>query len=48
MLVEKVKQMSADGELWVGGNDDAGGIGALGVVAGPISEETLFSSKTPP
>ena len=42
-LVEKVKQMSAEGELWIAGNDDAAGIGALGAAAGLISEETQFT-----
>lgn len=42
-LVEKVKQMPAEGELWIVGNDDAAGIGALGVAAGLISEESQFT-----
>ena len=42
-LVEKVKQMPAEGELWIIGNDDAGGIGALGVCAGLIAEEAQFT-----
>lgn len=42
-LVEKVKKMSAEGELWIIGNDDAGGIGALGVGAGLIAEEAQFT-----
>ena len=42
-LVEKVKQMPAEGELWIAGNDDAAGIGALGVAAGLIAEEAQFT-----
>ena len=42
-LVEKVKQMPAEGELWIIGNDDAAGIGALGVSAGLIAEEAQFT-----
>ena len=42
-LVEKVKRTPAEGELWVVGNDDAAGIGALGVAAGLIAEETQFT-----
>ena len=42
-LVGKVKAMSAEGELWIVGNDDAAGIGALGVAAGLIAEETQFT-----
>ena len=42
-LVEKVKNMFTGGELWIAGNDDAGGIGALGVAAGLIAEEAQFT-----
>ena len=42
-LVEKVKRMPAEGELWIVGNDDAAGIGALGVGAGLIAEEAQFT-----
>ena len=42
-LVEKVKQMPAEGELWIIRNDDAAGICALGVNAGLIAEEALFT-----
>ena len=42
-LVEKVNQMPANGELWIIGNDDAAGIGALGVGAGLIAEEVQFA-----
>ena len=42
-LVGKVKKMSAEGELWIIGNDDAAGIGALGVAAGLIAEESQFT-----
>lgn len=42
-LVEKVKRMPAEGELWITGNDDAAGIGALGVTAGLIAEEAQFT-----
>ena len=42
-LVEKIKQMPAEGELWIIGNDDAAGIGALGVAAGLIAEEGQFT-----
>ena len=42
-LVEKVKQMSAEGELWIARNDDAAGISALGDAAGLNSEETQFT-----
>ena len=42
-LVEKVKAMPTEGELWIVGNDDAAGIGALGVAAGLIAEETQFT-----
>ena len=45
-LVEKVKQMSAEGKLWIIGNDDAAGIGALGVAAGLIVEEGRFTVHT--
>ena len=41
-LVEKVKAMRAEGELWIVGNDDAAGIGALGVAAGLIAEDAQF------
>ena len=41
-LVEKVKAMPTEGELWIVGNDDAAGIGALGVAAGLIAEEAQF------
>ena len=41
-LVEKVKNMFTGGELWIAGNDDAGGIGALGVAAGLIAEEAQY------
>ena len=42
-LVEKVKAMPTEGELWIVGNDDAAGIGALGVAAGLIAEEAQFT-----
>lgn len=42
-LVEKVKTMSTQGELWIVGNDDATGIGALGIAAGLIAEEAQFT-----
>jgi len=42
-LVEKVKRMATEGELWVIGSDDAAGIGALGVSAGLIAEEAQFT-----
>ena len=42
-LVEKVKQMPTEGELWIIGNDDAAGIGALGVAAGLVAEEAQFT-----
>ena len=42
-LVEKVKQMSAEGELWIVGNDDVTGVGALGVCAGLVAEEPRFA-----
>jgi hypothetical protein len=42
-LVELVKNMPQGGELWVVGNDDAAGIGALGVAAGLIAEEAQFT-----
>ena len=42
-LVEKVKTMPTEGELWIVGNDDATGIGALGVAAGLIAEEAQFT-----
>lgn len=42
-LVEKVKTMPLEGELWIAGNDDAAGIGALGVAAGLIAEEVQFT-----
>ena len=42
-LVEKVKTMPTEGELWVVGNNDAAGIGALGVAAGLIAEEAQFT-----
>ena len=42
-LVEKVKAMPSQGELWIVGNDDAAGIGALGVAAGLIAEEAQFA-----
>ena len=45
-LVEKVKRMAAEGELWVTGNDDAAGIGALGVAAGLIAEEAQFTVRS--
>ena len=35
--------MFTGGELWIAGNDDAGGIGALGVAAGLIAEEAQFT-----
>ena len=41
--MEKVKAMPAEGELWIVGNDDASGIGALGVAAGLIAEEAQFT-----
>lgn len=42
-LVEKVKTMPTEGELWIVGNDDAAGIGALGVAAGLVAEEAQFT-----
>jgi len=42
-LVEKVNRMLAEGELWIIGNDDAAGIGALGVAASLIAEEGQFT-----
>lgn len=42
-LVEKVKTMSAEGELWIVGNDDAAGIGALGIAAALTAEEVQFT-----
>ena len=42
-LVEKVKAMPIEGELWIAGNDDADGIGALGVAACLIAEEAQFT-----
>jgi hypothetical protein len=42
-LVDKVKTMPTEGELWIVGNDDAAGIGALGVAAGLIAEEAQFT-----
>lgn len=42
-LVEKVKNMPTEGELWIAGDDDAAGIGALGATAGLIAEETQFT-----
>ena len=42
-LVEKVRQIPAEGELWIIGNDDAPGIGALGVAVDIISEEVQFT-----
>lgn len=42
-LVDKVKTMPPEGELWIVGNDDAAGIGALGVAAGLIAEEIQFT-----
>lgn len=42
-LVEKVKAMPIQGELWIVGEDDATGIGALGVAAGLIAEEAQFT-----
>lgn len=35
--------MPTNGELWIVGNDDAAGIGALGVAAGLIAEEAQFT-----
>ena len=35
--------MPIEGELWIVGNDDATGIGALGVAAGLIAEEAQFT-----
>ena len=35
--------MRTEGELWIIGNDDAAGIGALGVAAGLIAEEAQFT-----
>jgi len=35
--------MPIGGELWIVGNDDAAGIGALGVAAGLIAEEAQFT-----
>ena len=35
--------MPVDGELWIVGNDDAAGIGALGVAAGLVAEEVRFT-----
>ena len=45
-LVEKVNKMPAGGELWIIGSDDAAGIGALGVAAGLIAEEVLFTVRS--
>ena len=45
-LVEKVKQMPAGGEMWIIRNDDANGIGALGVAAGLIAEEVQFTVRS--
>ena len=42
-LVQKVKTMPTEGELWIVGNDDAAGIGALGAAAGLIAEEAQFT-----
>jgi hypothetical protein len=42
-LVEKVQKMSSEGELWIIGNNDAAGIGALGVAAGLVAEEAQFT-----
>ena len=42
-LVEKAKQMPVEGELWIIGNDDASGVGALGVGASLIAEEAQFA-----
>jgi hypothetical protein len=42
-LVELVKKIPQRGELWVSGNDDAAGIGALGVAAALIAEEPQFT-----
>ena len=42
-LVEKVRQIPAEGESWIIGNDDAPGIGALGVAVDLISEEVQFN-----
>ena len=42
-LVQKVKTMPTEGELWIVGNDDASGIGALGAAAGLIAEEAQFT-----
>ena len=42
-LVEKVRRMPAEGELWIIGNDDAAGIGALGVGASLIAEDAQFT-----
>ena len=42
-LVEKVKRMTAGGELWIIGNDDAAGAGAMGAAASLIAEEVQFN-----
>ncbi|KAF9645762.1 hypothetical protein BDM02DRAFT_3189448, partial [Thelephora ganbajun] len=42
-LIEKVKTISTEAELWIVGNDDAAGIGALGVAAAFIAEEPQFT-----
>jgi len=40
--------MPAEGKLWIIGNDDAVGIGALGITAGLISEEVQFTAHSVP
>ncbi|KAL4075275.1 hypothetical protein V8B97DRAFT_2022271 [Scleroderma yunnanense] len=41
-LVEIVKNVSAEAELWITGNDDAAGIGALGVASCIIAESPEY------
>ncbi|KAF9642420.1 hypothetical protein BDM02DRAFT_3193301 [Thelephora ganbajun] len=42
-LIEKVKTISTEAELWIVGNNNAASIGALGVAAALIAEEPQFT-----
>lgn len=45
-LVELVKTLSANVELWITGNDDAAGIGALGVAACVAAESPDYTVRS--
>ncbi|KAH7927995.1 putative nonribosomal peptide synthetase [Leucogyrophana mollusca] len=45
-LVDIAKNLSADTEFWITGNDDAAGIGALGIAACMIAESPEFTVRS--